>query len=297
MSEKAYLIALASQISGVREELIRQWERRYGVLHPKRTASGYRTYSDADIEVLKRLKSLTAHGVAIGQAVQMLPTIRREVKHAAEAPPKPATEEQLARWTDEILIAAAHFDQLRVDTVMGEAQLSMPPLKFYDVFLGPLLRQIGELWHAGSISVAEEHLVSQIARQRMIALLAGAPRRSKHHVVCACPAEEQHELGLLGVALHFRYAGWRVTYLGARTPAEQLARVARVGKAELVALSFIAEPRSAQYLEELAALLPKTTKVVVGGAGARELKPLIAKLGFLSADSATESLVTLESMP
>lgn len=297
MTQRSYRIALASQISGVKEELIRQWERRYGVLNPERTPGGYRTYSDADIEVLKRLKALTAQGVSIAQAVQLLPTIRREVKSAAEAPPKPATDDQISRWTEEVFVSAAHFDQLRVDAIIGEAQASMPPLKFYEAFLGPLLRQVGDKWHAGLISIAEEHLVSQVARQRMIALVSSAPRRAKHHVVCACPADEEHELGLLGVALHYRYAGWRVTYLGARTPAPQLARVVKGVRAELIALSFIAEAKSAKYLEELAAHLPEKTRVVVGGAGVKGLKAQVKKLGFIFAETATDSLVAMEHLP
>lgn len=294
MKRRGYRIALASQISGVNEELLRQWERRYRVVTPARTPSGYRTYSEGDIEVLKRLKALTAQGVSISQAAQLLPTIRREVQTAAAAPPKPATAEQLARWRDELFASAARFDQPRVDAILGEVLSSMPPLTFYDSFLGPLLKEVGDRWHAGALSVAEEHLVSQVARQRLVSLIAHAPRRAKRHVVCACPEDEEHELGLLGVALHYRYAGWRVTYLGARTPARQLARVARGVRPQLIALSFIATPRSGGYVEALARLLPEDTRVVVGGSGAKRLKPLMKKLGFHFADTADDSIVAME---
>lgn len=294
MTERAYRIALAAQISGVKEPLIRQWERRYGVLKPSRTAGGYRTYSDADIEVLKRLKALTAQGVSIAQAVQQLPTIRRDVKATADAPPKAATMDQLAKWTEEVFDAAARFDQLRVDLILGEVQASMPPLAFYDEFIGPLLKQVGDHWHAGDISIAEEHLVSQAARQRMVALLVNAPRRAKKHVVCACPADEEHELGLLGVALHFRHEGWRVTFLGARTPAAQLARVVKGSKADLVALSMISAPKTPKYLEEIASSLPEGVPVVIGGSGARTSKPLIKKLGFTVAESVADFLRVLD---
>ncbi|MGV3622415.1 MAG: MerR family transcriptional regulator [Archangium sp.] len=294
MTERAYRIALAAQISGVKEPLIRQWERRYGVLKPSRTAGGYRTYSEADIEVLKRLKALTSQGVSIAQAVQQLPSIRRDVKAVADAPPKVATMDQLAQWTAEVFEAAARFDQLRVDLILGEVQASLPPLEFYDDFVGPLLKQVGDHWHAGDISVAEEHLVSQAARQRLVALLANAPRRAKKHVVCACPADEEHELGLLGVALHFRHRGWRVTYLGSRTPATQLARVVKGAKADLVALSMISELKTPKYLEEIAAVLPPGIPVVIGGSGARSSKPLSKKLGFTVADSVADFLRVLD---
>lgn len=278
MSERAYRIALAAQLSGVKEPLIRQWERRYGVLRPQRTAGGYRTYSDADIEVLKRLKALTAQGVSIAQAVQQLPAIRRDVKSTADAPLKPATAEQLARWTEEILEAAARFDQLRVDLLLGEVLASMPPLAFHDDFVEPLLDQLG----------VDDPLVGQSVRLRLVALLVNAPRRSKKHVVCACPADEAHELGLLGAALHFRHAGWRVTWLGAHTPASQLARVVRGAKADLVALSLSSRPGAPKSLEALAAALPAGTPVVIGGGGARAWKALTKKLGFTMAERAAD---------
>ena len=77
MTQRSYRIALASQISGVKEELIRQWERRYGVLNPERTPGGYRTYSDADIEVLKRLQ---AKSEVVKETVHS-PEVNRRILH------------------------------------------------------------------------------------------------------------------------------------------------------------------------------------------------------------------------
>ena len=54
--ERTYRIHIASEMTGVSEGLIRAWERRYGVLKPRRTPSGYRAYTQGDIEVLKRLR-------------------------------------------------------------------------------------------------------------------------------------------------------------------------------------------------------------------------------------------------
>lgn len=269
--ERTYRIHIAAEMSGVSEGLIRAWERRYGVLKPRRSASGYRNYTDADIEVLRRLKKLTEEGVAIAEAVRLLPQVRREAKEhleAREAPRKPPQADQVMRWRQEVLVAAERLDQQTVEAILDDAMASLPPVAFFEELLVPLQREVGERWHAGTLTVAEEHLVTQAARQRVLTLMHQAPRRAKRHVVCACLPLEDHELGLMGAALRFRHAGWRVTFLGARTPGEHLARVVRAVKPDLVALSAVGsdtrEPL-AKTLAGIAALLPAETRVVVGG--------------------------------
>ena len=281
MTGRAYRIQVAAQVSGVKEGLIRAWERRYGVLDPVRTPAGYRTYSDADIEVLKRLKQLTDEGVSIAQAVELLPSIRREVKARKTGKTiKVPRATQLKRWRDDILLAAQRLDQPGIEATLDEALRSTPPVPFYEDLIAPLLREVGERWHQGTLTVAEEHLISFAARERLISLLAGAPRKAAHHVICACPQEDQHELGLIGAALRFRHAGWRVTFLGARTPAEHLERAVRALSPDLVALSLVEPTGSSDYLNEVAARLPEGIHVVIGGQAAHRNAALAEKHGF-----------------
>ena len=291
--ERTYRIHIASEMTGVSEGLIRAWERRYGVLKPRRTASGYRAYTNSDIEVLRRLKKLTQEGVAIAEAVRLLPMIKKEAKEhveAMEAPRKAPQAEQAARWRQDVLHAAERLDQQAIEGVLDEAMSSMPPVAFFEEILMPLQREVGERWHEGRLTVAEEHLVTQAARQRILALLHQAPRRAKRHVVCACFPTEDHELGLMGVALKFRHAGWRVTFLGARTPAEHLARVVRTLTPDLVALSAVTQdaPGLRTVLRELMTTMPPKTRVVVGGGAALQNRSIVTDLGALVVESASE---------
>lgn len=284
--ERTYRINVAAEMSGVSEGLIRAWERRYGALKPKRTASGYRAYTDLDIEVLKRLKQLTSEGVSIAEAVKLLGAVRRQAREALEAagaPPRAPLAEQLERWRQEVLVAAERLDQQAIERVLDEAMASLPPVAFFEEVLVPLQREVGERWHKGVLTVAEEHLVTQAARQRVLALLHRAPRRARRHVVAACFPKEDHELGLMGAALRFRHDGWRVTFLGARTPVEHLARVVRVVKPDLVALSAVADDGADAFRETLAGLrdaLPAGTVVVVGGAAADRHAQVVQQLGL-----------------
>ena len=281
---RTYRIHIASEMTGVSEALIRAWERRYGVLKPRRTASGYRAYTQADIEVLKRLKKLTQEGVAIADAVQMLPRIKKEAKQhvvAMSAPRKAPQQAQFERWRTEALAAAERLDQQGVEAVLDDALHSLPPVAFFEEIVVPLEVEVGERWHAGKITVAEEHLVTQAARERVLTLLHQAPRRARFHVVCACFPTEDHELGLLGAALRFRHAGWRVTFLGARTPIEHLLRTVRAAEPDLVALSTLTETAEgiSGTLSKVMAGLPPISKVVVGGAAAEKFKTAVTEQG------------------
>jgi DNA-binding transcriptional MerR regulator len=292
--ERTYRIHIASEMTGVSEGLIRAWERRYGVLKPRRTASGYRAYTQADIEVLKRLKKLTEEGVSIAEAVRLLPKIKKEAKEhleAQESPRKAGSVEQQARWRQEVLVAAERLDQQTIEAVLDEAMSSLPPVAFFEDVLVPLQREVGERWHDGQLTIAEEHLVTQAARQRVLTLLHQAPKRAKAHVICACFPSEDHELGLMGVALRFRHSGWRVTFLGARTPPEHLARVVRAVAPELVALSAVGvgtEEEFSQTLSEYLAALPPKTKLVVGGAAGLKFSDAAKRLGAMGVDSVSD---------
>ncbi len=281
---RTYRIHIASEMTGVSEALIRAWERRHGVLKPRRTASGYRAYTQADIEVLKRLKKLTQEGVAIADAVRLLPRIKKEAKQHVVAMALPRKAPQLAqfeRWRTEALTAAERLDQQALEVVLDDAMASLTPVAFFEEIVVPLELEVGERWHAGKITVAEEHLVTQAARERVLTLLHQAPKRARWHVVCACFPTEDHELGLLGAALKFRHAGWRVTVLGARTPVEHLLRAVRAGEPDVVALSTLTETAQgiSVIVSKVMAGLPPSAKLVLGGAAAEQFKSAVTALG------------------
>jgi DNA-binding transcriptional MerR regulator len=186
--ERTYRIHVAAEMSGLSEGLIRAWERRYGVLNPRRTASGYRAYTESDIELLKRLKRLTEEGVAIAEAARLLPQLRREVKEdlgSREGSTKPPRAAQLATWCDEVLGAAERLDQQEIERVLDEAMASLPPVSFFEDVLAPLQREVGERWHQGRLTVAEEHLVTQAARQRGVGVCCTSRRGARSTTWCA----------------------------------------------------------------------------------------------------------------
>lgn len=283
MAERTYRIHIAAELSGVRVELIRAWERRYGFPRPQRTASGYRVYTPQDVALLKQLKQLTEEGVAIREAMKMLPRLQRTLAEQGQAPTGEVSTSRLETWRAGLLAAAETNDQPRVGAVLDEVLSALPPLKAFDEVLAPVQCEVGNRWHAGQLTVAQEHLVSEVVRARVVGLLHAAPENdTASHAVLACFPEELHELGLLGLALRLRHAGRRVTLLGQRVPPEDLARLVAELKPDLVCLSAIMDAGAEAFeasLKRVLEALPPGTRVWVGGAAATAHADLAQRLG------------------
>jgi len=129
----------------------------------------------------------------------------------------------------------------------------------------PLLQEIGEGWERGEITIAQEHFASNLIRGRLMALGRGWGRGSGRHALLAAPPGEQHDLGLVVLALMLRDYGWRVTFLGADAPVATIADTARRVAPEVVVLAML-KPMELERIEvkELA----RGPRVVISGAGA-----------------------------
>jgi DNA-binding transcriptional MerR regulator/methylmalonyl-CoA mutase cobalamin-binding subunit len=268
-AERTYRIHIAAELSGVSVELIRAWERRYGVLRPERTPSGYRAYTDRDIAILKRLKQLTDEGVSISDAAKLLPRIQADLSLAPAVALPEVTLSAVEGWRAAVLAAAEAYEQTRVSAIIDEVLAALPPLRAFEDVFAPVQREVGERWHAGRFTVAQEHLVSQVVRARLVGLLHASPENvGRRHAVLACFPDEEHEIGLLGAALRLRHAGVRVTLLGQRVPAVDLGRAVGALKPHLVGLSAVTNRGAAMFEDMLARIMegiPKGTPVWVGG--------------------------------
>ena len=285
--ERLYRIRVVADLVGMSEPLLRAWERRYGLVKPRRTPGGYRAYTAQDVELLRRVKQLTEQGVSIAEAARHAPQLRRELARGdpSAAPPadsSPSAMERTATWAAALVDCALTFDGERAQAVLDEALAALPPLEVFDRVVVPAQVEVGTRWHRGEITTAGEHLVTQVVRARLQSLLVGRRPRGARHVVCASLPGDDHDVGLLGAALRFREAGWRVSYLGPRTPADSLGHLVERRRRDVVALAAQLD-RGAEALRrdlaEVLAALPPGTRVVVGGAAARAHPEAVQALG------------------
>lgn len=288
--------------TGLSPDLLRAWERRYGVVAPSRSDGGQRLYSDADIERLTLLRRATSLGRNIGQVAELddsaLARLVEEDEAATPAPapaaggdPLPAAETYLAR----ALRAVEAMDATLLESTLRSAAISLPIAALTERVVAPLLTQVGTRWHHGTLRASHEHLASAASRRILswvasqAAIDAGAPG-----IVVTTPAGQVHEIGALLAAATAATEGWRVIYLGADLPAEDIAAAVTESGAEVVALSIIFPLDDAGVHEELRRLvdlLDPATRLVVGGSGADSYRTTLERLGAL----VVRDLTTLRS--
>jgi methanogenic corrinoid protein MtbC1 len=135
--------------------------------------------------------------------------------------------------------------------------------------LGPAQREIGRKWHAGELSVAEEHLATTSARRVLERAVLHAPEAAPNgkRVLVASVAGDAHDLGVRLVAAYFELEGWRTYCLGADMPSDDLAPAAQRLKVDLVALGATLGSQRESAEEAVAALRAAHPElpVIVGG--------------------------------
>lgn len=277
-AEGPFRIATVAELTDVPEPTLRAWERRYGIPSPLRTASGYRLYSAAEVEQVRQMRRLCDGGMAAAEAA----TLVRAKARPSRAPTLPAAEDPYESMVEDIVAAVEHFDDHALDHLMRQLLLLGTSSTIFERIVAPALRTIGDKWQRGEISVAHEHLVSQ----RLSAVLRdilrlGPGNESADRVLLGCFADDEHELGLLGVAVRVAELGFRPVFLGARTPPSAIRGALDASSPALVGLSVTmtpTRPRTRELLEEYARACGRTPWIV-GGRAAKDVADLTTKLG------------------
>ena len=278
------------QRSGVPATTLRQWERRYGLPNPQRSASGYRLYSQNDLTVVEFFKAHIAQGVSVSRAAQLyaleqsLPSAQRNAAQSpAQSPVQSSAQpktQALGALVLQLVDSTINGDSLKADLIMAQAYATMPIESVVLELIQPTLVEVGERWHRNEITIAHEHQSSHYLRGKLHHLLelAGSPRHGPT-VILACPPGEWHEIGALSIAIFLRRAGIRTHYLGANTPIPDLARFAREVKASAVMLS-VSSPEVIETLRPQAKLLLEVVPLVIYGGYVFSQNPaLAAELG------------------
>jgi MerR family transcriptional regulator, light-induced transcriptional regulator len=147
---------------------------------------------------------------------------------------------------------------------------------------------LGERWERGSVTVAQEHFASNLLRGRLASLARGWGHGHGPRAVLACPPGERHDLALLVFGIALNRNGWRVGYLGADTPLEELINTAVDTSADLVVLAAATPERFAGLTEDLTRLAG-VVPLAVAGAGAAQTMALPVGTRLLTADPVTEA--------
>jgi DNA-binding transcriptional MerR regulator/methylmalonyl-CoA mutase cobalamin-binding subunit len=299
-----YSINVAARRTGLPQETIRAWERRYGALHPARTDGGHRLYSDSDLERLRLLRLATEAGHRIGQVAPLddaalVELLRADARQVTDVERPERLRDDLAGETGgpasatsdprvaACLRAVEDLDAVALQHHLEQAALDLPRSVLVDAVLAHLIEAIGEGYDRGRLRPAHEHLGSSVLAAFGQTLRAAyAVPASAPTLVAATPAHQHHELGAALAGVVAAAEGWQVVYLGPNLPAEEIAAAAHSKAATAVALSLVFPPDDrllADEIRRLRRLLDRHVALVVGGRAARDYRAVLEEVGGLHA--------------
>lgn len=280
----SYPLRTVTRLTGLSADLIRVWERRYGVVAPVRGPRGARLYTNADIAHLKQLADLVAQGRAIGDVAVLSRTALeqlRTVDSTADLGSSGAisAETPYAKWQSGFFVAVEGFDGTLAANVLWDASLALGSRSFLNEIVSPLLVDIGERWADGRLSIGQEHFISCVLRNFLgsFARLRGLSGRPV--VLLATPSGERHELGAIVVGLLLLEFLVPVVSVGSDLPAAEILAVADEVRPSVVALSVASESNRTLAVEEIRLIeagLPADVQIWLGGGDADHV---IAELG------------------
>ncbi len=254
-------ISELSRRVGVSAETLRAWERRYGVLRPRRTDGNTRLYSALDEARVRVMKRYMAERFPVAQAAEMAMSaqLRLNPGRAGELP-----DHERERATLELAKALAAFDETSADRILQQLLGAYAVTTVLRDVILPYLHHVGQAWAEDRLSVAQEHFSSHFLQARLHALSRGWDRGLGPRAVLAAAPGDYHTLGItcFGIALH--RLGWRVICLGAATPIEMIGEIAETTGASLIGVSASVVGMLQPHTEALAELA-RTAPVVIGG--------------------------------
>lgn len=252
-----------ARLWSVSEATIKRWADA-GHLRPGKTLGGHRRFALQEIARFQRERGL-------GPKAEASKTFRaRALKGALKA-------SDAGDPTERFFEALAEGTEDAATNILLKLYLDKIPLaRILDETLTAAMHKVGEQWHGGEMSVADEHLASRTAIRSLEALgqLLRPEQAGGRSAICCAVEEELHDIPVLCAQILLESEGWTVRNFGANTPLFALAITIEKHKPELVCLSSsvnVALDRNVRdYPQVREAAAGCGARVVLGGEGFRD---------------------------
>jgi DNA-binding transcriptional MerR regulator len=251
-------------LSGIKAHTIRIWEQRYSFLSPKRTDTNIRFYNNDELKMVLNISLLNKYGYKISHIDRMsIDEIKEKILSLSQA------QAQQERIITELIQHMVDLDLDSFETTLNNNIFVWGIEKTIIYIIFPFLERVGILWVTSNINPAQEHLVTNIIRQKLI---VGIENTISHlqvnkTVLLFLPEGEHHELGLLFIHYLLKNRGVRVLYIGADAPLKDVERVAKLKKPHLlythltsVASNFNFE----KYISKITVRIPAAQFIISG---------------------------------
>ena len=220
----SYTIKDLENLSGIKAHTIRIWEQRYSFLKPERTDTNIRFYSGEELKKLLNVALLNKYGFKISHIDKM-----DEVEVKEKILSLNQVQAQQDRIVNELIQYMVDLDVEKFETVLDNYILPQGFDKAIPQIIFPYLEKIGILWLTNHINPAQEHLVTNIIRQKLVVGINNTicPIKINTKILLFLPEGEYHELGLLFMHYLLKCRGINVIYLGCSIPINDVAYVVR----------------------------------------------------------------------
>lgn len=266
-------------LSGIKAHTIRIWEQRYNFLKPNRTDTNIRYYCNQELKRVLNISLLNKCGYKISHISRMS---EEELRSRIIA----LTDQEACqeRLVNELIALMIDLDIEEFESVLDRYILARGIEKSITQIIFPFLHRIGILWLTNHINPAQEHLVSNVIRQKLIVGIEGThvARRSERLVLLFLPEGEHHELGLLYVYYLLKSHGVGTLYLGADLPLADVEFVCKAKQPDYLYTHLTGIAGGFQFEKFLAQLSQRTgVPLVVSGELARaQLRKIPAGVDF-----------------
>jgi MerR family transcriptional regulator, light-induced transcriptional regulator len=260
----AFTIKDLENLSGVKAHTIRIWEQRYSFLKPQRTATNIRYYSCDELKAILNIALLNKYGFKISHIDRMC---QKEVNEKLISLTHGHARQE--RLLNELLHYMVDLDMYQFEKVLNEQIAERGIGKAISQLIFPFLEKIGILWVTNNINPAQEHLVTNIIRQKLVAGIEACESETccDKTVVLFLPEGEHHELGLLYMHYLLKNRGVSVLYLGANVPVKDIGFVANLKNPAFLYTHLTCVPDSfnlTKWIGQVAGLVPDGRLVVSG---------------------------------
>jgi MerR family transcriptional regulator, light-induced transcriptional regulator len=211
----SFTIKDIENLSGIKAHTIRMWEQRYNFLKPCRTCTNIRYYSNDELKKVLNISLLNKYGYKISH-------INKMQEHEVKEKILTLTQQQAPqeKIINNLIQYMVDLDMQMLEDTIDDYINKEGIEKTIAQIIFPFLERIGILWLTNNINPAQEHLISNIIRQKLILGIENSRPAIKKNksVLLFLPEGEHHELGLLFIYYLSKNHGLNTIYLGANIP-------------------------------------------------------------------------------
>ena len=232
-----YSMAQVENITGISAHTLRIWERRYAFLEPERTATNIRFYSDNELKKLLNIGILIRNGYRISKVDAMPESQINDLVTNILSNVSEENEDEL----NALILCMLQMNEDEFNKIFQRRIMRKGLQKTITGLIYPFLNHIGVLWGTDKVIPAQEHFISNLIRQKIIAAIETIPSPAKDAPgICMFLLDgEDHEIGLLLAAYMAKDLGWRVHYLGQNVPVTSIGAVVEIAKPKLLLSMFV----------------------------------------------------------